>query len=233
MSIFYFFYITLLYMDFFYTTQTSTNNTSIIPRDRRGNVKIPSKKMQNFRVKFLEKYTRDRSVKHSQNYIDSETLFDFMDNNQDGLISKPEFRVIAKNVDDNYTPNDIDVLFNEFNTIVNKNILTRILFEETISLAEFKKFIWSDLNVTRFDAIIEKFNSLDKTNKGFITALDFLEHICFTFGIDANNDGKITLEEFKKYYTQLSTMYTSDDEFVKHLDLKHLVRVNNTDTVEI
>jgi len=156
-----------------------------------------------------------------------------MDNNQDGLISKPEFRVIAKNVDDNYTPNDIDVLFNEFNTIVNKNILTRILFEETISLAEFKKFIWSDLNVTRFDAIIEKFNSLDKTNKGFITALDFLEHICFTFGIDANNDGKITLEEFKKYYTQLSTMYTSDDEFVKHLDLKHLVRVNNTDTVEI
>jgi len=220
-------------MDFFYTTQTSTNNTSIIPTGQRCNVKIPSKKMQNFRVNFLEKYTRIRSVKHSQNYIDSETLFDFMDNNQDGLISKQEFRVIAKNVDDNYTPNDIDVLFNEFNTIVNKNILTRIFFEETISLVEFKKFIWNDLNVTRFDAIIEKFNSLDKTNKGFITALDFLEHICFTFGIDANNDGKITLEEFKKYYTQLSTMYTSDDEFVKHLDLKNLVRVNNTDTVEI
>ena len=221
-------------MDFFYTTtQTSINNTSIIPTGRRCNVKIPSKKMQNFRVNFLEKYTRDRSVKHSQNYIDSKTLFDFMDNNQDGLISKQEFRVIAKKVDDNYTPNDIDALFYEFNTIVNKNILTRILFEETISLAEFKKFIWNDLNVTRFDAIIEKFNSLDKTNKGFITGLDFLEHICFTFGIDANNDGKITLEEFKKYYTHLSTKYTSDDEFIKHLDLKKLLHVNNTNTLEI
>lgn len=219
-------------MDFFYTTKTSTNNTSI-PTGRRCNVKTPSKKMQNFRVNFLEKYTRGRSVKHSQNYIESETLFDFIDNNHDGLISKHEFRVIAKNVDDKYTPNDIDALFYEFNIMVNTNIVTRILFEETISLAEFKKFIWNDLNVTRFDAIIEKFNSLDKTNKGFITGLDFLEHICFTFGIDANNDGKITLEEFKKYYTHLSTKYTSDDEFIKHLDLKKLVHVNNTNTLEI
>jgi len=190
-------------------THYTTNITHLSKFQKQSNI------MLSFRQRFIDKY---ESEQHPQNYADFKLMFESIDKNGDGRINKDEFKRICVKIDDSIKPSEINELFNQMNIDSNsEGMINSAIFGESISIEEFKRCVWNDLDVSRFDCIVEKFNSIDSNKKGFITTQDFVNNIKFVSGLDTNNNGKITFTEFKKHYSQISKKCSSDADFIRYM----------------
>jgi len=162
---------------------------------------------------------------NSSDWVDEvEELFKMSDKDKDGRIYETEFKKMCIRIDNTMDDVTISKLFQELNS----QKLTRIesiVFSEFISKDEFKLFFHNELNQTRFNAINDKFNSFDTNQDGSISLEEFCKDMLVKVGLDLDGDGKVSFNEFKKYYTIVSKVYKSDESFCKYM--------NNSGSAEI
>ena len=161
----------------------------------------------------------------SSNWIDEvEELFNMCDKDKDGRVYEAEFKKMCIRIDCTMDDVTISKLFQELNS-QKLTCIESIVFSDFISKDEFKLFFKNDLNQTRFNAINDKFYSFDTNQDGSISLEEFCKDMFTKMGLDLDSDGKVSFNEFKKYYTIVSKLHKDDESFCKYM--------NNSGSVEI
>jgi len=149
---------------------------------------------------------------------DVDKLFKTMHRQDDcDCIYKQDFKRFCSKIKYNMSDNQMTALFDELNS--QKLVgFESMVYNEYITKSEFLRFFSDELTKYRFDVIKDTFESLDKNEDGSITCKDRVFFKRFIkLGVDANNDKRISYNEFKKYYTAVSKTYTDDELFRAHM----------------
>lgn len=153
--------------------------------------------------------------------------FRIADDNGNKKLDREEFEEVLNYSGLFPTSANMTKLFNHFD----------ISGDGNISLDEFYTALQGDLNPRRLDIVMKAFAKIDKDGSGELTVDDIADiydvsqhpHVVeakrseeevlkdFLDGFDGaagNNDGKVTIEEFKAYYRDVGGSIPSDDYFV-------------------
>lgn len=151
--------------------------------------------------------------------------FRIVDDNGNGQLDIEEFSKMTKEHTLLWTPHQIKAVFDFFDSDKSGSI----------SFDEFLSAIRGQLNDRRYQFVLLAFEKLDSDKSGSIdikeisakfnahkhpdvisghrTEEDVLEEFLETFDGDNNKDGKVTLQSFAKYYSNVSSSIDDDDYF--------------------
>lgn len=160
---------------------------------------------------------------------EAKKLFNKLDKDRDGYISKDEFNMYLLNIGIELSSQECIALFKEFN-------ISGLFWDAGyITFKEFSKCIQYKLNNNRFNAIKKIFDKYDINLKGVISLNDILR--CSNKTIDKNtlyneayhiissihgkhsNKRCVTFQEFLDYYSNISDAIHSDARFLHILSL--------------
>jgi len=195
-----------------HTTNTRAKNSS----------ELMNKLKMAIRLKW-GKYSITRSIEEAK------FLFNKLDKDHDGYLSKEEFNMYLLNIGLELTSPECSVLFKEFN-------VSGVFWNEGfINFKEFSTCLQYKLNNDRLNAIKRVFDKYDVNFKGLISLNDVLQcsnqvidkdkiydevyHIVTSIHGKQTNKRCVTFHEFLDYYSNISDAIHSDARFLYILSL--------------
>lgn len=149
------------------------------------------------------------------------TLFKRFDTNKDSALDRHEVQWVLKQNGQNLSPSEFERLFKYFDKnndgVVNINeFITGIRGELNAARSAVVEDAWKriapkgEIPANDFAAAFDC-TSVAEFNSGRVSKADLLEELMGA--VDFNNDGMISTEEFRDFYTNLSPNFKDDQQF--------------------